>query len=129
LPILHPANVNAIETNHEHCYSKGRARRVKGRVIVSQTPPVFPIAQISPKTIMSPAFGNRFELTMRGLTVQEVNVVIGFFNTMFGKFGSFRFESGDISYSKCRFDTDALETTRFGPDNCTISVPIKILEK
>lgn len=88
----------------------------------------FPIPDSGPTVLIRRSL-ERFDVECSGVDTTENRLLQGFFCSMQGRFGEFRFEAFDMIYPKCRFDSDSVDFKSHGPhyDEWTVTFPIRIL--
>jgi hypothetical protein len=84
---------------------------------------LFPNPSVGRMSITPLSSAKIFSIECTGLNTAERDNLVGFFIQMQGRFGSFRFEYGDIVFPLCRFDGD------IGPwiENDGLTFTIKVL--
>ena len=79
------------------------------------------------KTCVEQIAADTIEVRCSGINTTDYRTLLGFFNTMMGRFRTFQFEHGPSSIPHCRFDTDSAPFVKHGPDNFSVALPVKIL--
>lgn len=87
---------------------------------------LFPVPTSGKVTITDTGACN-FEIECRGLDRSDHDLLMGFFNSMRGRFGEFQFDHAGRVYSKCRFDSDSVTFGPDGPRAYCVTLPIRIL--
>lgn len=88
---------------------------------------LFPNPSVGRITITSLSLAKTFSIECTGLNTAERDNLVGFFIQMQGRFGSFRFEYGDIVFPLCRFDSDIGPWIKNGPGPHGLTFSIKVL--
>ena len=89
-------------------------------------PKLFPIPK-SGRIKIVPTGRDGFDIQCTGVDAADHKRLIGFFGSMQGRAGEFRFEYSDLVYPRCRFDSDSVPFITNGPDNHDVVFPVKIL--
>ena len=87
---------------------------------------IFPIPT-SGQTIIAKTGPQTFEVTCSGMNAIDHAQLPGLFCRMQGRFRAFRLVRGSVVHPHCRFDTDSPNFVQDGPDNYSVTLPIKIL--
>lgn len=88
---------------------------------------LFPNPSVGRMAITSLSSAKTFSIECTGLNKAERDYLVGFFIQMQGRFGSFRFEYGDIVFPLCRFDSDIGPWIENGPGPHSLTFSIKVL--
>ena len=86
----------------------------------------FPIPN-SGRVNIVPTCRNSFDVECSGLNLHDHNLLMGFSCSMQGRFGEFRFEHAGIVHPKCRFDSDSADFVQHGPNDFSVTFPVKVL--
>lgn len=86
----------------------------------------FPIPK-SGQICIAPPAGDTFDVEFTALNIDDNNLLMGFYNSMQGRFGEFRFDHAGVLHSKCRFDSDSVSFVRDGPNEFSVTLPVKVL--
>ena len=68
-----------------------------------------------------------FDLECNDMDIADYQQVDGFFCQMLGRFGEFRFEHANTVRPRCRFDSDSANFVHHGPNQYSVTLPIKVL--
>jgi hypothetical protein len=88
---------------------------------------LFPIPRSGHVTIMGADSGQYFMVDCQGVDTDDHKSLMGFFNSMGGRFGEFQFSHGNIVHPKCRFDSDSVSFISNKNGTHSVTFPIKIL--
>lgn len=85
----------------------------------------FPIPQTGRVTITPCAGG--FEVRCQDFGSSDYERLMGFFNRMMGRFGTFRFEGFGRTHERCRFDSDSASfASDHRTDTHSVVLPISV---
>jgi hypothetical protein len=86
----------------------------------------FPIPKSGQVKIV-PTGPDAFDIECAGVNAFDNQQLMGFFGSMKGRFGEFRFEHAGQVHLKFRFDSDSVPFTSLGTDKHNVTFPVKIL--